>query len=630
VSTPLRPAERAYSLSTRPGWEQFVTAPPRQRPDPLTRAEVRKLPEAARAEYEERRSVWHANLGPLRTPQMRAVHEQLDDIAEGNRQDGDKVKGADAVLACDVRLCVVDDVHFLDPRRRDGRDVADHFKYLATFPVTFIYVGVGLERRGLISEGLAAGEEELAQNARRWTALGVSPFEIATEAGRHTWRHTAHPALVAAAVRLPLLPLLPGRQRRPVDARLAHPLDLRLHPLPGPARRHLPRLRPAPPAHPHRAAPPARPLRPHRPAPAAAAPARSHHLLLHQRPAATPAVALPAGGRVLADQQHADALISALLASRGRPAETDALRQQLDDIYAVARAAASAVNGTAALPPAAAAVLGELAARPGATASQEPGDNAGARPGPVDRYLRQLAPVAAFGTAVADIMLHGRAGDPDPEIAAWLAANGAIRRSQPGPGDMLAVAVTGAADCSTARELIGLHPAHPSDLATFTSRLRKHAILEPVTAAICQLARQLEDNGAPVDYARRRRLPRLSQAQLDVTAWHRQRQRRPARHHRRPRPARRRTQPRTTPTRRPADGALTLTGRRYDNNVPSQGAGICYLSPVDTGAIRQDGTTWTSVPGKKSVRSRCPAASTLRSCSCARSRESGPSGRRYG
>jgi hypothetical protein len=323
-------------------------------------------------------------------------------------------------------------------------------------------------------------------------------------------------------------------------------------------------------------------------------------------PAATPAAALPAGGRVLAAQQHVDALISALLASRGRPAETAALRQQLDDIYAVARAAASAVNGQAGLPPAAAAVLGELAARPGAPAPQGPGGRAGELPGPVDRYLRQLAPVAAFGTAVADIMLHGRADDPDPEIAAWLAANGAIRRSQPGPGDMLAdwnrsspalqaalarplaarldtfrqlryraiagpariprphqarhlaavlpaliwpgwalrlmppeganflsyragltvmlaVAVTGAPDCRTARELIGLHPAHPSDLATFASRLRKHAILEPVTAAICQLARQLEDNGTPIDYARRRRLPRLAQAQLDVTAWRRQR-----------------------------------------------------------------------------------------------------------
>jgi hypothetical protein len=42
--------------------------------------------------------------------------------------------------------------------------------------------------RGLISEGVAAGEEELAQNARRWTTLGVSPFEIVTEDGRRTWR----------------------------------------------------------------------------------------------------------------------------------------------------------------------------------------------------------------------------------------------------------------------------------------------------------------------------------------------------------------------------------------------------------------------------------------------------------
>ncbi|HUL27683.1 MAG TPA: ATP-binding protein, partial [Streptosporangiaceae bacterium] len=227
MSAPLRPAERAYSLSTRAGWEEFVTAPPRQRPDPLTDAQVRGLSGQARAEYEEQRSVWHANLGPLRTPQMRAVHEQLDDIVEANRQDGDKVKGAavidaypglgkstiaqvfarefcqrqvslygpatgaghdripvahvcltsstskrsfnamlcrffglpghdrgnaeelghraaDAVLACDVRLCVVDDVHFLDVTRRDGREVANHFKYLAnTFPVTFLFVGVG-------------------------------------------------------------------------------------------------------------------------------------------------------------------------------------------------------------------------------------------------------------------------------------------------------------------------------------------------------------------------------------------------------------------------------------------------------------------------------------------------------
>ena len=72
-----------------------------------------------------------------------------------------------------------------------------------------------------------------------------------------------------------------------------------------------------------------------------------------------------------------------------------------------------------------------------------------------------------------------------------------------------------------------LHPSILSPyhrLATFfAARLRDHGILELVTSAICQLARQLEENGAPIDYARGRRLPRLSQARLDVTAWRRQR-----------------------------------------------------------------------------------------------------------
>lgn len=51
MSTPLRPAERAYTLSTRQGWNEFVTAPPRQRPDLLTAAQVRGLTGRARAEY---------------------------------------------------------------------------------------------------------------------------------------------------------------------------------------------------------------------------------------------------------------------------------------------------------------------------------------------------------------------------------------------------------------------------------------------------------------------------------------------------------------------------------------------------------------------------------------------------
>jgi hypothetical protein len=92
-----------------------------------------------------------------------------------------------------------------------------------------------------------------------------------------------------------------------------------------------------------------------------------------------------------------------------------------------------------------------------------------------------------------------------------------------GLGIMLAVASTGAADYRTAQELLGLEPVPAGRLAIFTARLHQHGVLEPVTAAICQLARALEENGTPIDYARRRRLRRLSEAQLDVTGWRRQR-----------------------------------------------------------------------------------------------------------
>jgi len=49
---------------------------------------------------------------------------------------------------------------------------------------------------------------------------------------------------------------------------------------------------------------------------------------------------------------------------------------------------------------------------------------------------RQLAPVTALGVAVADIMLHGRPGDPDPAIAGWLAGHAASRGQMTCPGQV--------------------------------------------------------------------------------------------------------------------------------------------------------------------------------------------------
>jgi hypothetical protein len=126
-----------------------------------------------------------------------------------------------------------------------------------------------------------------------------------------------------------------------------------------------------------------------------------------------------------------------------------------------------------------------------------------------------------------------RAGEHGRALPSLLWPGWALRLMPPGGFDflryrfglgvMLAVASAGAADYRTAQELLGLQPVHGNRFATFIARLRQRGVLEPVTAAICQLARGLGDHGAPVDYARRRRLRRLCEAQLDVTGWRRQR-----------------------------------------------------------------------------------------------------------
>lgn len=263
------------TLARKEGWLELVNAAPRRAPEQLGRGALNRLGAAARREYDLARRVWHANIGPLKTPQMTAVHEDLWDIVDSNMHDGDKVKGAaaidafpglgktttaiafarqfhrreaelhgthtpdgnehlpvcriglaanttikalnqailgfyahpatgrydrsttgqlasqalDCILSCRTRLVVVDDVHFLDMRRRDSVDVSNHLKWLAgEFPVTFLFAGVSLAERGLMSEGMTAAEAATAQTARRWTRLALDPFTIGTETGRRQWR----------------------------------------------------------------------------------------------------------------------------------------------------------------------------------------------------------------------------------------------------------------------------------------------------------------------------------------------------------------------------------------------------------------------------------------------------------
>jgi hypothetical protein len=116
-------------------------------------------------------------------------------------------RALDCVLSCAMRLLVVDDLHFLRWKDKNGVEVSNHFKYIANeFPVTLLFIGVGLTARGIFTEGHDHTDAILAQTGRRTTPLGMAPFLIDTEAARQDWRRL----LLAIEQRLVLARKQPG------------------------------------------------------------------------------------------------------------------------------------------------------------------------------------------------------------------------------------------------------------------------------------------------------------------------------------------------------------------------------------------------------------------------------------
>ncbi|MET8076200.1 AAA family ATPase [Streptomyces canus] len=220
--------------------------------------------------YNDDRHVWHANIGPIKTQQLLNLHQDLFEIVNSNRQDGDKAKPAalldaypgigkstavrefgrdfhieqvairgettpgghrrvpvayialtgntqirglnaaicrffslptsgdadtlaaravDAVLSLKTSVFIIDDIHFLASPNSSPTRMVNQLKFLSnTFPVTLVYVGVGVQARGILSEGRSLSEALRAQFGRRTTSLTLHPFQVEDEAGRAQFR----------------------------------------------------------------------------------------------------------------------------------------------------------------------------------------------------------------------------------------------------------------------------------------------------------------------------------------------------------------------------------------------------------------------------------------------------------
>jgi len=63
-----------YQLSRKQGWHAFVTAPPREPFEVLSRTAMSRLSQEELEDYNEARMVWNANLPTIKTSQLAAAY----------------------------------------------------------------------------------------------------------------------------------------------------------------------------------------------------------------------------------------------------------------------------------------------------------------------------------------------------------------------------------------------------------------------------------------------------------------------------------------------------------------------------------------------------------------------------
>ncbi|WP_413540656.1 hypothetical protein [Mycobacterium intracellulare] len=114
----------------------------------------------------------------------------------GNRSNDQLGRQAlDCVLSCETRLLIIDDLHFLHWQRSGGVEISNHFKYVSNeFPVTLLFIGIGLGDRGVLMEDLCCslegagyGDIVLEQTARRTTMLEMRPYGLQNDKERCQW-----------------------------------------------------------------------------------------------------------------------------------------------------------------------------------------------------------------------------------------------------------------------------------------------------------------------------------------------------------------------------------------------------------------------------------------------------------
>jgi len=83
-----------YALSRKAGWDAFVNSAARAPLERLSPAQLSRLSEVEREDYDEARLVWHANLPTVKTQQLVQASSVIEQVMASGRRDGDRLRGS--------------------------------------------------------------------------------------------------------------------------------------------------------------------------------------------------------------------------------------------------------------------------------------------------------------------------------------------------------------------------------------------------------------------------------------------------------------------------------------------------------------------------------------------------------
>ncbi len=146
-----------YTLSRKQGWDAFVNAAAREPLPILSPAELVRLPQQEREDYDEARLVWHANLPTVKTLQLVQASSVIDQVMASGRRDGDRIRGSVVIDAAPglgkttIATRYARDFH-RRVYRREGPTTRDGHQRL---PVAFVPLAAGTTLKGLNQQLLA-------------------------------------------------------------------------------------------------------------------------------------------------------------------------------------------------------------------------------------------------------------------------------------------------------------------------------------------------------------------------------------------------------------------------------------------------------------------------------------------